>query len=417
MNKEIKSGIKRIKGKPLLLLIIAAFVAIVACVTPKLEEMLCLLGEPFSAVFFKVALYVVVVELTLVCILGIIARFGKPNSIEKKLIDVGFVDKQGSSPMLLSIKKEGKGSIYSFYSPRIPFYRYKDYRAEIETALNIKIAEISAGKDMMHVIIKAISGRNTKQELLPWNDKYLSDKDFELLIGESYIGVESIDLSHTPSVLLGGASGSGKSTLLKLLLKQAHMKGAQIFIVDMKGGIDFPAGWHKSCSVVTDQAEVESTLDEVLQIMEERRQLLVEAGAKNISEYNQKTGANLSRIIFAFDEVAEVLDKNGLDKEQKAIVSRIESKLSSIARLGRAEGCHLILSTQRPDSEILTGQIKANIGYRLCGRCDKVLSQIILDSTEGAEKILPDDEGVFLTNTGVLFKAYYVDDDCLGGSV
>ncbi len=97
------------------------------------------------------------------------------------------------------------------------------------------------------------------------------------------------------------------------------------------------------------------------------------------------------------------------------MVSQIESKFSTIARLGRAFGIHLMFATQRPDADVLKGQIKNNIGYRICGRADKVLSQIILDNSDAAEKILPSDQGVFLTNTGVLFKAYYVEDDCLEG--
>jgi len=124
---------------------------------------------------------------------------------------------------------------------------------------------------------------------------------------------------------------------------------------------------------------------------------------------------NLCRIIVACDEVAEVLDKTGLDKDQKAIINQIEANFSTIARLGRAFGIHLIFATQRPDADILKGQIKNNIGYRICGRADKVLSQIILDNSEASDKISPNDQGMFLMNTGVLFKAYYVEDDCLEG--
>lgn len=70
------------------------------------------------------------------------------------------------------------------------------------------------------------------------------------------------------------------------------------------------------------------------------------------------------------DEVAEILDKTGLTKEEKEQVTRIENRLSTIARQGRAFGIHLFLSTQRPDANILSGQIKNNIGYRICGRAD-----------------------------------------------
>lgn len=80
-----------------------------------------------------------------------------------------------------------------------------------------------------------------------------------------------------------------------------------------------------------------------------------------------------------------MLDKTGLTKEQKEIVIKIEGLLGTIARQGRAFGIHLILATQRPDSAILSGQIKNNINCRICGRADNVLSMIILDKTDAAD--------------------------------
>lgn len=90
----------------------------------------------------------------------------------------------------------------------------------------------------------------------------------------------------------------------------------------------------------------------------------------------------------ACDEIAEVLDKTGLDKDQKVLVGQIESKFSIIARLRRAFGMHLMFATQRPDADVLKEQIKNNIGYRICGRADKVLSQIILNNSEVQKKSL-----------------------------
>ena len=106
-----------------------------------------------------------------------------------------------------------------------------------------------------------------------------------------------------------------------------------------------------------------------------------------------------------------MLDKTGLSKNEKENINQVESKFSLIARQGRAFGIHMVFATQRPDSEVLKGQIKNNFDYRICGRADKVLSQIILDNPEAAEKIAKDEQGVFLTNTGVLFKAYYLNED------
>ena len=92
------------------------------------------------------------------------------------------------------------------------------------------------------------------------------------------------------------------------------------------------------------------------------------------------------------------------------LTNKIESKLSMIARQGRAFGIHLILATQRPDSNILHGQIKNNITYRICGRADNVLSQIILDNTSAADQIPEDSQGRFILNDGTVFQAYWFDD-------
>ena len=159
--------------------------------------------------------------------------------------------------------------------------------------------------------------------------------------------------------------------------------------------------------------EEESTLTLLTELVDElqrRKALLAASGQPNIDRYNEATGEDQPRYIFACDEIAEVLDKTGLTKEQKEIVGKIESKLSMIARQGRAFGIHLILATQRPDANILSGQIKNNVNCRICGRADTILSQIILDSTAAAEQIPKDARGRFLLHDGTLFQAYWFDD-------
>lgn len=415
MKIEIKNGFRRIREKPILLLIIAVFIAFVAFVTPKLENALFMLGEPFSGAFFKVVLYIVIVELALVCILGIIAEFGKPNRLENKLIKTKLVNNQEDFPLIVSKKNTEFCYQYKFYSPLIPSCDFEKYRAYIEPVIKSKIVEVKAERDMQHVWVYAIGGKNGKQDYIYWDDKYFSDKDFEIVVGISYSGPVVVNLSHSPHLLVAGSSGSGKSTLLRLILMQTLKKDAKVYLIDMKGGIDYSADWRKACTFIKDQADIEQTLSDIIQEMDDRQKLLVDTGTRNISEYNKKTGSNLKRIIVAFDELAEALDKTGLDKEQKAQIERIEAQLSKIGRVGRAYGIHLVLSTQRPDCDILKGQIKANITTRYCGYADATLSQIVLDNSDASEKIFSDDKGYFLSNAGILFKAFFVNDDCLKG--
>ena len=159
--------------------------------------------------------------------------------------------------------------------------------------------------------------------------------------------------------------------------------------------------------------ELVPLLDELLAILEERKRLFKNAGCANLGEYNATTGENLPRYIFACDEVAEVLDKTGLSKEQKEQVAQVESRLATIARQGRAFGIHLILATQRPDANILAGQIKNNIDCRICGRADNILSQIILDSTDASDRIPKTSRGRFLLHDGTVFQAFLFDDKTL----
>ena len=138
--------------------------------------------------------------------------------------------------------------------------------------------------------------------------------------------------------------------------------------------------------------------------------MLAASGQPNIDRYNEAIGEDLPRYIFACDEIAEVLDKTGLSGDQKEVVRKIESKLAMIARQGRAFCIHLILATQRPDANILSGQIKNNVNCRICGRADTILSQIILDSTVAAEQIPKDARGRFILHDGTVFQSYWFDD-------
>lgn len=415
---RIVYGLRKIRSKKILALIPFAYAIIIAILTDVGKKGLPILGSPFSSELFGCLYVIFMVEIAIIgCILIVIA-LGMPlgcRKIEQRLKEIGLVDKTGNSPKWLSRTKEKKGWCLEFYSPLLPLREYEKNREKIETVMNVKIVSFEYGSDMRHVLVKVIAFRTEKEKLILWSDELLDNADFTIKLGESHFGEECCDLAITPHWLIGGGSGSGKSKLLKLILMQCIKKRAIVYLADFKGGVDYPEIWHRKCSIITEPDSLNEKLDKILEIMERRRELFIEAGTPNLNEYNQKTGSDLQRIIVACDEVAEVMDKTGLDKDEKAVIGKLESKISTIARLGRAFGIHLILAMQRPDSDVLKGQIKNNIGFRICGRADRVLSQIILDNSEGAEKILPDDQGMFVTNTNVLFKAYYVEDDCLKG--
>ncbi len=303
--------------------------------------------------------------------------------------------------------------IWELTTEGIPPKVWEDKRAAIETVLDITIVKMKNGSGRSRMLLYTVPARTDLPEIIHWSDKLLSKEPFILALGESFTGPVTVDLVKIPHILLGGSTGSGKSVLLKLLLMQALKKGAVVSIADFKGGVDFPSAWHKSCQMCFDEISLVQILTELVDELQRRKQILQASECRNIDEYNKTAAKPMKRRIFACDEIAEVLDKTGLTKEQKEIVNQIESKLSMIARQGRAFGIHLILATQRPDAQILSGQIKNNVNCRICGRADTILSQIILDSTAAAEQIPKDACGRFLLQDGTLFQAYWFDDACL----
>jgi len=297
-----------------------------------------------------------------------------------------------------------------FEANGIPKSVWETKRELIEAALNLHIVKVTEGKDKRRTLLHTVPARTNLPTVAYWKDEYMNNDSFILTLGESLLGAVTVNLAKVPHILLGGSTGSGKSVLLKSLIMQCVKKGAVVCVADFKGGVDFPEVCHRKCRMVFENTDLFELLTSLGDELERRKTVFRDEGCSNIDEHNKINGDSLSRIIFACDEVAEVLDKNGLSKEDKELVSRIEGKLSIIARQGRAFGIHLILATQRPDANILTGQIRNNIDCRICGRADNVLSQIILDNTNAAGQIPKDAQGRFIRHDGTVFQGYLFDE-------
>lgn len=351
--------------------------------------------------------------------LFIIILFGIPcgcKAVTDNFRRIGLTNSAGETPVLVvkyKDKKQTEATVLEFDSVGVPPKEWEEKQQRIETALNVHIVKIQEGKDKRTIRLYTVPASGGLSDKNEWRDSYLIKDSSTLVLGRSLLGNVTVDLAKIPHILLGGSTGSGKTVLLKNLLMQAVRKGAVVAIADFKGGVDFPPVWHEKCWICFDEDMLIELLTKLVEELERRKVLFREQGCPNLDEYNKHTGAQLPRQIFACDEVAEVLDKIGLSKEQKDKVSLIESKLSMIARQGRAFGIHLILATQRPDANILSGQIRNNIDCRICGRADNVLSQIILDSTAAAEQIPKDTAGRFLLHDGTLFQAYLINENSL----
>lgn len=338
------------------------------------------------------------------------------KATEDELQRVGLVNHAGEAPRLLRKRRDMERphiTVWEFDNRGIPLKEWEDKQGRIEAALDIAIAKVAHGTGKRRVLLYATPARSGLPECIDWSGKHLSNEDFVLTLGESLLGPVTVDLNKIPHILLGGSTGSGKSVLLKLLLMQAVEKGAEVYIADFKGGVDFPKAWREKCHMCFTETDLLHTLDKLVEVQKERSELFSNTGCDKLEVYNRTAAHPLPRLIFACDEVAEVLDSRGLEKADRDFRKKIENRLATLARLGRAFGIHLILATQRPDTNVIPGQIRSNMDFRVCGRADSILSGIILDNTSAAEQIPKDARGRFITGDGTVFQGYLLNEDGL----
>lgn len=194
------------------------------------------------------------------------------------------------------------------------------------------------------------------------------------------------DIAKMPHMLIAGATGSGKSITLhdlvvSLLYKNSPATLRFIMIdpkrVELTTYNDIP---HLLAPVITDNKKAIGALRWATQEMERRYQVLQEAGSRDIKSYNSKNEEDpLPYIVIIIDELADLMSTYGRE---------VEGVIIRLAQMARATGIHLILSTQRPSVEVITGLIKANIPARIALQvASQIDSRTILDSA-GAEKLL-----------------------------
>lgn len=416
---RFKNGCKSLKDNKAKCFILLVFYAVVILIWIFHKDRFNLehvyLISPAFVALSKLALPIMLVGSTILILILLGTPVGT-GKITNGLQRIGLTNNAGETPILTAKTKDEKQSeatVFEFDGVGIPLTEWENKRQRIEAALNMHIVKLKEGKNKRSILLCTVPAGNQLSSRIEWSDSYLIKDSSTLVLGKSLLGTVTVDLAKIPHILLGGSTGSGKSVLLKMLLMQAIKKNAVVSIADFKGGVDFPSVWHSECKMCFDEDKLIELLTELVDELQRRKVLFRGNECHNLDEYNKRTDKSLQRYIFACDEVAEILDKTGLTKEQKEKVSLIESRLSVIARQGRAFGIHLILAAQRPDANILSGQIRNNIDCRICGRADNVLSQIILDSTAAAEQIPKDTAGRFLLYDGTLFQAYLFNDNSL----
>lgn len=288
-------------------------------------------------------------------------------------------------------------------------------RYELEPAPGVKVQRIVSLSDDIALTMKATSvrivapipGKNRVgvevpniqtsivflREVLACDDFRNSKSKLTLALGKDIGGKPIIaDLGEMPHLLIAGTTGSGKTVcvngIILSMLFNATPNEVKFLMVDPKMVELAPYNGlpHLLCPVVTDPKKVASALAWVTSEMDERYRLLAKEGCRNIEAYNQKK-QKLPYIVVVIDELADLM---------MTVRDQVESAIARLAQLSRAVGIHLVLATQRPSVDVITGVIKANFPARISFKvASKVDSRTVLDMN-GADKLLGKGDLLFL---------------------
>ncbi|MCK4631840.1 MAG: DNA translocase FtsK 4TM domain-containing protein [candidate division Zixibacteria bacterium] len=305
------------------------------------------------------------------------------------------------------------GNIEKFPGPVITRYEFKP-------ASGIKINQIINLSDDLALALKAkririiapipgkaavgveIPNRNAQTVYLKdiLTSEAYSDKKaiLPLALGKTTAGRPYVcDLTKLPHLLIAGATGSGKSVCINVvvtsLLYRLHPHQVRFIMIDPKMlELSIYAGIpHLARPVVTKPKRAERVLAEAVAEMEKRYRKLANASVRNIEDFNAKQDnpeQQLPYIVIMVDELADML--------MSSSSSRTELLITRLAQMARAVGIHLILATQRPSVDVITGLIKANFPARMAFQVSsKVDSRTIIDGN-GAEKLLGNGDMLFL---------------------
>lgn len=371
--------------------------------------------------------YLIFFVISFILYLNIISGSGGNKKLSASLETAGIVGQDGRPPMLLYKYKDNVG--YEIYKFRglVKFSEWKKKKEDIETNLNISIKEIKQGKRKDEVILKTVPGvlvmpggtgeekteEERKKVTLYWNDNVIKEKDNLVSIGRNEVEEIVVDFDADPHFLVAGATGSGKSVTIRSIVWQFLVRGHKGFFVDFKGGLEYSDGYKRYGETIIDRPKLLEVLKTLVKENELRQKALLEVGAKNINQYNQKSSKKMYRVLLVIDELAEVIDPNSVPKEEKEIADEISGILSSFGRVARATGIHMIFGIQRPDANVVNGQIRSNVTGRICGRVPSgKASEIVLDDPSAAS--LPKVKGrMIYQNAGEMieFQGYFFDDD------
>ena len=325
-----------------------------------------------------------------------------PKFLEKILLDFGVNG---------NIKKVSHGPVVTLN--------------EFEPAAGVKVSkiinlsdDIARNTSSESARIATIPGSNTVGIELPNASRenvYLSEilnkpdfkkKDIKLPIalGKNISGIPIIsDLSSMPHLLIAGTTGSGKSvcinTIILSLLYRHTPEKCKFILIDPKmlelstyEGIP-----HLLCPVITEAKKAASVLGWVVKEMESRYRLMTKEGVRNIDSYNIKHKLPMPYIVVVVDEMSDLMLVAGKE---------IENYIQKLSQMARAAGIHIIMATQRPSVDVITGTIKANFPTRISFQVTSKIDSRTILGEQGAEQLLGKGDMLYMSSANRVLRIH-----------
>ncbi len=286
----------------------------------------------------------------------------------------------------------------------------KDIRIEApipgKNAVGVEVPNVEMSMVRLIELMRTIPKEKENKKLL-----FLLGKD---LMGKTIVG----ELDKMPHLLIAGATGSGKSvcvnSLITTLLLRTSPHEVKLLLVDPKK-VEFTAFHdipHLIAPVISDAGQAAKALKTVVALMENRYEVFATVGVRNITSYNEKVLAYpedhlsiMPYIVVIVDELADLMMVAGKE---------VESSIQRITQLARAAGIHLVVATQRPSTDVITGIIKANIPSRIAFAVSSSIdSRTILDFG-GAEKLLGNGDLLYMPigeTANIRVQGVFISDD------
>ena len=303
---------------------------------------------------------------------------------------------------------------------------------EFEPAAGVKVSkiinlsdDIARNTSSESARISTIPGSNTIGIELPKTTRenvYLSEilntpdfkkKDVKLPIalGKNISGIPIIgDLSSMPHLLIAGTTGSGKSvcinTIILSLLYKHTPDRCKFILIDPKmlELSTYEGVPHLLCPVITEAKKAASVLGWVVKEMEMRYRLMTQEGVRNIDSYNAKHQLPMPYIVVVVDEMSDLMLVAGKE---------IENYIQKLSQMARAAGIHIIMATQRPSVDVITGTIKANFPTRISFQVTSKIDSRTILGEQGAEQLLGKGDMLYMSSANriVRIHAPFVSDN------